>query len=178
MTNSNNRAKTSTLKLHLKVFIIQKNFDNSKNELGDNWWIFTENFPRIAGRTGSQGNWSPQVKKSRNTTISPGSGVGTCSSRGARPSPVGKKPTASYSRIRSVVTLDSPKTKDGGRDFERFEATRSYRLASTSSISSASDLTSPSSRLPDPLAAQMGRLPEVEWPQPLVFHLQQAEVQQ
>jgi hypothetical protein len=36
MTSSNKCANTSALKLHLKVFIIQKNFDNSRKEFSDN----------------------------------------------------------------------------------------------------------------------------------------------
>jgi hypothetical protein len=62
MTNSNNLAKTSALKLHLKVLMIQKNFDNSRNEFGDSRWIFTENLSKIAISIGSQGNLSPQAK--------------------------------------------------------------------------------------------------------------------
>jgi hypothetical protein len=46
------------------------------------------------------------------TTTSPSSGVGVCSSKGARPVPEGKNPAASYSLIMLVVTLDSPKTLD------------------------------------------------------------------
>jgi hypothetical protein len=62
MTNLNNLAKTSALKLHLKVLMIQKNFDNSRNEFGDSRWIFTENLSKIAISIGSQGNLSPQAK--------------------------------------------------------------------------------------------------------------------
>jgi hypothetical protein len=50
-----------------------------------------------------------------------------------------------------AVTLDSLKTKDGGRSLDRFDETRSLRSASTFSISSPSDLISPSSRFSDPL---------------------------
>jgi hypothetical protein len=39
------------------------NFDTSRKDVGESWWIFTENASRIAGRTGSQGNLSPQIKK-------------------------------------------------------------------------------------------------------------------
>jgi hypothetical protein len=63
---------------------------------------------------GSQGNLNPQVKKSHNTTILSVLGVGTSSSRGARTLPAGKNPTASYSLIKSAVTLDSRKTKAQG----------------------------------------------------------------
>jgi hypothetical protein len=56
----------------------------------------------------------------------------------------------SYSLIKFVVTLDSPKIKAVGRAFDLFDVTRSFRSASTSSISSSSDLISPSSRFPDP----------------------------
>jgi hypothetical protein len=45
----------STLGLQPKVFKIQMNFDTSKKDVGESWWIFTENASRIAGRTGSQG---------------------------------------------------------------------------------------------------------------------------
>jgi hypothetical protein len=45
--------------------------------------------------------------------------------------------------------MDSPKTKDGGSDFERFAAIRSLGSASTSPRSSPSDLISPSSRFSD-----------------------------
>jgi hypothetical protein len=93
------------------------------------------------------------VKKSRNTTISSASGVGTCSSKGARTLPAGKNPAASYSLIKLAVTLDSPKTKDGGRALARFTAMRSFRSASTSPISSPSDLISLSSQFLDPPAA-------------------------
>jgi hypothetical protein len=48
-----------------------------------------------------------------------------------------------YSLIKLVVTLDSPKTKDGGRDLERFATISSLGSASTSPISSPSDLISP-----------------------------------
>jgi hypothetical protein len=68
----------------------------------------------MAGKRGSQGNRNPQVKKSRNTTISSVSGVGTSSSRGARPLPAGKNPVASYSLIKFAVTLDSPKKRPQG----------------------------------------------------------------
>jgi hypothetical protein len=95
MTNSKNLAKASTLRLHPKVFMIQINFDTSRKDVGESCWIFTEKASKIAGRTGSQGNLSPQVKKSRNTTTSPSSGVGVCSSSGARPVPEGKNPAAS-----------------------------------------------------------------------------------
>jgi hypothetical protein len=71
--------------------MIQINLDTSKNEFGESWWIFTEKGSRIAGRIGSQGNLSPQVKKSRKTTTSSSSGIGVCSSSGVRPVPVGKK---------------------------------------------------------------------------------------
>jgi hypothetical protein len=50
---------------------------------------------RIVGRIGSQRNLSPQVKKSWNTTTSPSSGVGVCSSSGARLVPAGNNPAAS-----------------------------------------------------------------------------------
>jgi hypothetical protein len=153
ITSSNNWAKTSAPKLQLKVFIIQMNLDTSKNEFGESCWIFTENASKIAGRMGSQGNLSTQVKKSRNTTTSPVSGVGTCSSNGACPLPAGKNPAASYSLIKLVVTLDSPKTKGGGRGPDCFAAIRSLTSASTSLISSSSDLISPSSQILDPLAA-------------------------
>jgi hypothetical protein len=98
---------------------------------------FLENLSRVAGRMGSQGNLSLQVNKSRNTTTSLASGVGVCSSRGAQPSPAGKNPTASYSLIRFAVTLDSPKSKDGGYDSELFATIRSLGLASTSARSSS-----------------------------------------
>jgi hypothetical protein len=52
------------------------------------------------------------------------------------------------------VTLNSSKTKVAGRVFDRFAVTRSFRSASTSQISSPSDLITPSSRFPDPLAAR------------------------
>jgi hypothetical protein len=91
-----------------------------------------------------------------NTMTSSASGAGTYSSRGARPSPAGKNPAASYSLIKLVVTLDSPKTKDGWSDFECFTAMSSLGSASTSPISSPSDLISPSSRFSDPLAAGIG----------------------
>jgi hypothetical protein len=74
---------------------------------------------------GSQGNLNLQVKKSRNKTTSSASGVGTSSSNGARPLPAGKNPAASYSLIKLAVTLDSPKTKDGGRGPDCFAAIRS-----------------------------------------------------
>jgi hypothetical protein len=50
-----------------------------------------------------------------------------------------------------VVTLDSPKTKDGGNDFEHLAAISSFGSTSTSPRSTAppdysSDLISPSSR--------------------------------
>jgi hypothetical protein len=98
----------------------------------------------------SQGNLSSQVKKSRETTTSLALGVGVCSSRGARSSLVGKNPAASYSLIRFAVTLDSPKTKDGGYGLELFVAISSLGSASTSARSSSapdvpSDLISPSS---------------------------------
>jgi hypothetical protein len=108
---------------------------------------------RIAGKRGLQGNLSPQVKKSRKTTISSDAGVGIFSSRGARPSPAGKKPAVSYSLIRFVVTLDSPKTKEGGSGFERFAEIRSLGSTSISPRSSPSDLISPSSRFSDSEAA-------------------------
>jgi hypothetical protein len=57
-----------------------------------------------------------------------------------------------------VVTLDSPKTKDGGSDFERFAAMSSLESASTSLRSSSSDLISPSSRFSDSGAAVGTRL--------------------
>jgi hypothetical protein len=50
--------------LQPKVFKIQINFDTSRKDVGVSWWIFTEKASRIAGRTGSQGNLSPQMKKS------------------------------------------------------------------------------------------------------------------
>jgi hypothetical protein len=93
------------------------------------------------------------VKKSRNTTISSASRVGTCSSKRARPLPAGKNPAASYSLIKLAVTLDSPKTKDGGRALACFAVIRSFGSASISLISSPSDLISPSSRFSDPPAA-------------------------
>jgi hypothetical protein len=83
---------------------------------------FHRKFVKIVGRRGSQGNLNPQVKKSRNTTTSSASGVGTSSSRGARPLPAGTNLAASYSLIKSGVTLDSPKTKVAGRAFDRFAA--------------------------------------------------------
>jgi hypothetical protein len=58
-----------------------------------------------------------------------------------------------------VVTLDSPKTKDGGNDFERFAEMRSLESASTSTRSSFSDLISPSSRFSDSGAAAGAELP-------------------
>jgi hypothetical protein len=153
MTSSKNRAKTSALKLEPKVFMIQRNFETSRNEFGESWWIFTENLSKMAGRRGSQGNHNPQVKKSQNTKISSVSGVGTSSSREARPLPAGINPATSYSLIEFAVTLDSLKTNAARRAFDLFAVTRSFRSASISSISSSSDLISPSSRLPDSLAA-------------------------
>jgi hypothetical protein len=47
------------------------NFETSRKDVGESWWIFTENASRIAGRTRSQGNLNPQIKKSRKTTTSP-----------------------------------------------------------------------------------------------------------
>jgi hypothetical protein len=94
---------------------------------------------------GSQGNLSPQVKKLRNTTISPASGVGTCSSKGARSVPTGENPAASYSLIKLAVTLDSLKTKDGGRGPDFLTAISSLTSVSTFPTSSSSDLISPSS---------------------------------
>jgi hypothetical protein len=119
---------------------------------------------RIAGRMGSQGNLSPQVKKSWNTTTSLASGVGVCSSRGARSSSAGKNPTASYSLIRFAVTLDSPKTKDGGYDLELFAAISFLGSASTSARSFSapdvpSDLISPSSRF-----SESGQCQELGYP--------------
>jgi hypothetical protein len=67
--------------------------------------------------------------------------------------PTEKNPAALYSLIKLAVTLGSPKTKDGGRGPDCFAAIRSLTSASTSPISSSSDLISPSSRVPDPLAA-------------------------
>jgi hypothetical protein len=67
--------------------------------------------------------------------------------------PAGKNSAASYSLIKLVVTLDSPKIKDGGRGPDCFAAIRSLTSDSTSPISSSSDLISPSSRIPDPLPA-------------------------
>jgi hypothetical protein len=52
-----------------------------------------------------------------------------------------------------VVTLDSPKTRDGGRGPIGLVLTRSRTSAFTSPTSSSSVLTSPSSRLLDSLAA-------------------------
>jgi hypothetical protein len=127
------------------------NFDTSRKDVGESWWIFTENASRIAGRTGSQGNLSPQIKKSRNTT-SPSLGVGICSSSGAHPAPEEKNPAFSYSRIELVVTFHSSKTSEGGNGPEVLALTRSLMSASTSPMSSPlSDWTSPSSRLLEPL---------------------------
>jgi hypothetical protein len=72
--------------------MIQMNFDISRKDVGEIWWIFTEKASKIAGKIGSQGNLSPQMKKSRKTTTSPSSGVVICSSSGARPAPGGKNP--------------------------------------------------------------------------------------
>jgi hypothetical protein len=71
--------------------------------------------------------------------------VGVCSSSGARPVPAGKNPVVSYSLIIFVVTLDSPKTKHGGRGPVGLVLIKSLTSASTSPTSSSSDLTSPSS---------------------------------
>jgi hypothetical protein len=40
------------LGLQPKVFKIQINFDTSRKDVGESWWIFTENASRIAGRMG------------------------------------------------------------------------------------------------------------------------------
>jgi hypothetical protein len=129
-------VKASTLGLQPKVFKIQINFDTSRKDVGESWWIFTENASRIAGRTGSQGNLSPQMKKSRNTTISPSSGVGIYSSSGARPAPGEKNPAFSYSRIVLLVTFDSPKASEGGNGPEVLALIRSSTPASTSPMPS------------------------------------------
>jgi hypothetical protein len=97
--------------LQPKVFKIQINFDTSRKDVEESWWIFTENASRIAGRMGSQGNLGPQMKKSRNTTISPSLGVGISSSSGARPAPGEKNLALSYSRIVLLVTFDSPNSE-------------------------------------------------------------------
>jgi hypothetical protein len=81
--------------LQPKVFMIQI---TSKKEFGESWWIFTKKASRIAGRIGLQGNLSPQFKKSRNTTTSPSSGVGVCSSSGARPVPAVDAKSAPYAK--------------------------------------------------------------------------------
>jgi hypothetical protein len=64
--------------------------------------------------------------------------------------PEGKNPAASYSLIKFVVTLDSPKTRDAGRGPPE---TKFPMPASTSPMSSSSVLTSPSSWLLELLAA-------------------------
>jgi hypothetical protein len=114
ITSSKRREKTSTLAIHAKAFMIQKNFKSSRKELGVNWCISTENLSRIAGRRVSHGNLRPQMKKSLKTTISSASGEGVSSSKGGRPSPIWKNPALSYSLIISAVIFDLPNTKAGG----------------------------------------------------------------
>jgi hypothetical protein len=101
---------------------------------------------------GVRGESRPAGEEVRNMTISSVSGVGTSLSRGVRPLPTGENSAASYSLIKFAVTFDSPKTKDGGRGFECFVATRSFKSTSTSSIFSPSDPISLSSRFSDPSA--------------------------
>jgi hypothetical protein len=120
-------SKGVDTRLQPKVFMIQMNFDTSRKDVGESWWIFTEKASRIAGRIGSQGNLSPQMKKSRKTTNSPSLGVGICSSSGARPAPGGKNPALSYSRIIFVVTFDPPKASEGGSGPTVFTLTKLHR---------------------------------------------------
>jgi hypothetical protein len=67
-----------------------------------------------------------------------------------------------------VVTLDSPKMKDGGNDFERLATISSLGSASTSSRSSSapdfsSDLISPSSRFSKSGTVAGTGLPSRDW---------------
>jgi hypothetical protein len=47
------------------------NFDTSRKDVGESWWIFTEKASRIAGRIGSQGNLSAneEVAKDNNFSV-------------------------------------------------------------------------------------------------------------